>query len=266
MNSQRSSLYYQNIGYRKIRSAYTKRNAFALTDTKEHDQKPGSLNRGNESNANQQSSVPRSFQAEKVEKWMDEVQIVPVNDSHQIVSIEDFEQTRGQTHSLDSQGSSYEEFFEAEEEFYAPEVTESFKSFKHHPFFDCDGSVYSTYGGNEMSYEVVPQMRVPLAPNNARLDFSSIEMQRGLTNIYTATPLARVTEFNCRPNLEECSILNIWEDEFERCYFKEPEQKLTVWKRLKCLTIGANADEFDRMYPWAKYSIKVDEKYDSYQL
>lgn len=248
MTSQKLSSKCRKCLGRKRYSAYADHNASAPPFAERYT--PGFVDSGGglNINENKMSIVPRTFQNEAVDKWMDQMQCSLFPERHHMTS-------RENVSSRGSERSTLEEFYEAEEELPALEVTEcvSAKS-----FIDYNGSV-STYSADDMNYQVVPHMRVPLAPNNTRLDFSQIELQRGLTNVFTATPLARVPEFHCSPNVEETSVLNILVDEIERYQHKEPEQKFTAWKKFKCFTVGANADDFDKLYPWAKYSIKGDQ-------
>lgn len=251
-----SSFDQRNIALKEFFGAHARHDAFDSPGAEGYNHSLGFPSRRIESKEEQQSKLPKSLQIETVEKWMSEVHLDSLNERCQMVSGKGYRQLRMDSSSKDTEDSSEEEFFEAETNF---SVHEASKDVSLKSFVDCCESVYSNYATNDFSYEVVPQIRVPLAPYNAKLDFSPIELQRGLTNIYTATPLARVSEFNCSPNFEECSILSILEDEFERSQHKEPEKKLSIWKTMKYLTVGANADEFDRMYPWAKYSINGDE-------
>lgn len=147
--------------------------------------------------------------------------------------------------------SSEEEFFEANEEIPSDQgsITSNMLS-----ILDLGANVYHADLWRDIDEKIKPHMTRPLAPGVTTLDFSLLEKQRGLTNVFTATPLARVREFHTKPQVEECTLLNILADEFDIQQFGSPKKSASVWKTLKHLTLGVNADDFDQMFPWAKYS------------
>lgn len=100
---------------------------------------------------------------------------------------------------------------------------------------------------------VEPHMTEPLLPDDSPLDFSCLMPQKGKTNINTASPLARAWEFNTKIDIDECSLLNIFADEFENLNCGELQQKLNFWDTLKRYTRGISDDEYDGENPWAKY-------------
>ncbi|OBA24545.1 hypothetical protein METBIDRAFT_30782 [Metschnikowia bicuspidata var. bicuspidata NRRL YB-4993] len=104
--------------------------------------------------------------------------------------------------------------------------------------------------------EIRPHMTEPLLPDGSPLNFSAIKLCRGETNIYSATPLARVWEFNSDTDKHEYSILNILADEFENLDEDASEPKQSLWSQFRKLTVGLNEDEYNECYPWAKYCIK----------
>lgn len=107
---------------------------------------------------------------------------------------------------------------------------------------------------------VKPHMTRALLPNDAPLDFSCLEDQKGKTNVHSATPLARVWEFNSKTDIYECSLLNILADEFENIQSKKQTSEPNLWELIKTYTVGLSDDEFDEWYPWAKYSIWGKQK------
>lgn len=105
-------------------------------------------------------------------------------------------------------------------------------------------------------YTKRPQMTCHLPSNSIRLDFSALECQRGDVNIYSSSPLARVQEFHYNNETEESQLLNILADEFESLEVVAPSPKKNLWKIVKQFTVGVSPDEFDDLYPWAKYSVE----------
>lgn len=151
--------------------------------------------------------------------------------------------------------SSGDEFFDSEEVF---KLHERVSSASICSLLDSGASVFDGKSLEDFDYTTKPHMTRPLVANNVKLDFSLIENQRGLTNIHSATPLARVLEFTTSTNAEEFTLLNILADEFESRLFESPKRQPSLWKNIKHFTWGASDDEFDEMYPWAKYSIKCE--------
>ena len=158
-----------------------------------------------------------------------------------------------------ARSDSSDEYFEANATF-SGGPSMSIGSAGIHSLIDSGITVFSADLVDGMDEVAVPLMQCPLAPINTPLDFSVLEAQRGLTNIYSATPLARVWEFNTKPQQEECTILNILADEFESRRLQSREAEPSFWATLKHFTVGTSPDEFDRMYPWAKYSIRRTEE------
>lgn len=104
--------------------------------------------------------------------------------------------------------------------------------------------------------EVKPHMTEPLLPDGSPLNLFAIRQYCGETNVYSATPLARVWEFNTEADEHEYSILNILADEFENIDEKQGELKRSLWSQFKKLTIGLSEEEYNEQYPWAKYCIR----------
>lgn len=197
--------------------------------------------------------VPRAFHSNEYKNIHEPMRINAIDHQEIIIAEKELQkiQSRNQR-KANHDDSSGDEFFEAEDGW----SNEAIASPGVYSLLDSGSSVFNVSSLPEEDFEVRPQMTCPLAPNNTKLDFSLILSQRGLTNIYTATPLARVWEFNTSPKEEECSILNILADEFEKRRYRSPPRKTSIWKTMKHFTFGATADEFDTMYPWAKYSMK----------
>lgn len=152
---------------------------------------------------------------------------------------------------LSSQANSSEqEFFEAQD---VSPIDYAMSSSNILSILDL-GAVCEADLWKDMDKTIKPHMTRPLAPRNYVLDFSPLEKERGLTNVYTATPLARVREFHSKPQPEECTLLNILADEFDDQQSESPKTSTSVWKTIKHFTLGVNEDDFDKMFPWAKYA------------
>lgn len=139
--------------------------------------------------------------------------------------------------------SSMDEFFETTDKFVRP--PENF----------TDYSPLSS-ALEDFDPDIKPHMTEPLLPDGSPLNFSPIKQHRGETNIFSATPLARVWEFNSGTDKHEYSILNILADEFENLDEEKEEPKQGFWSQFRKFTVGLSEDEYDHHYPWAKYSIR----------